>query len=184
MKIALTGAAGLVGQNLVPRLKARGFTDIIAIDKHPANTAILRWLHPDITVIEADLATAGGWQNAIVDADVVILSHAQIGGLDSDAFVANNVTATERVIEQRAVSGGSQFVGGQFCREGLVRQDQGGAGTDRPAIRLSRGCAATNADVRLVRPQACRMAGPLHEKNADLPNTRARPLPSPTVICR
>ena len=59
MKIVVTGAAGLVGQNLVPRLKRRGFDDIVAIDKHPANTAILRKLHPDITVIEADLAGRG-----------------------------------------------------------------------------------------------------------------------------
>jgi nucleoside-diphosphate-sugar epimerase len=98
VKIALTGAAGLVGQNLVPRLKARGYTNIVAIDKHPANTAILRRLHPDIMVIEADLATDDGWQQAIADADVMIFSHAQIGGLDFAAFVANNVTATERVI--------------------------------------------------------------------------------------
>ena len=56
IKIALTGAAGLVGQNLIPRLKARGYSDIVALDKHKANIAILRQLHPDITVIEADLA--------------------------------------------------------------------------------------------------------------------------------
>ena len=48
LRIAVTGAAGLVGQNLIPRLKARGLTDIVAIDKHAANTAILRRLHPDI----------------------------------------------------------------------------------------------------------------------------------------
>jgi nucleoside-diphosphate-sugar epimerase len=98
-KIALTGAAGLIGQNLVPRLKARGFTDIAAIDKHPANTAILRKLHPDITVIEADLARADGWQDAVAAADVLVLSHAQIGGLDAAAFTANNVTATQRVLD-------------------------------------------------------------------------------------
>ena len=97
-KIALTGAAGLIGQNLIPRLKARGYTDIVAIDKHPANTATLRRLHPDITVIEADLATADGWQAAVADADVLVLAHAQIGGLDAAAFTANNVTATERVL--------------------------------------------------------------------------------------
>ncbi len=56
MKIVVTGAAGLVGQNLLPRLKARGHTRIVAIDKHPANVRTLRDLHPDITVIEADLA--------------------------------------------------------------------------------------------------------------------------------
>lgn len=40
--IAVTRAAGLVGQNLIPRLKVHGYTDIVAIDKHPGNTAILR----------------------------------------------------------------------------------------------------------------------------------------------
>ena len=98
VKIALTGAAGLVGQNLIPRLKARGYRHIVALDKHKANTAILRRLHPDVTVIETNLARDGGWQSAVSDADVLVLSHAQIGGLDAAAFTANNVTATERVL--------------------------------------------------------------------------------------
>jgi len=50
----VTGAAGLVGQNLVPRLKGRGFIDIVGIDKHVANSAIFRRLHPDVRLIEAD----------------------------------------------------------------------------------------------------------------------------------
>ena len=98
-KIALTGAAGLVGQNLIPRLKARGYTNIVGIDKHPANTAILRRLHPDLAMIETDLAKDDGWQTAVADVDVVIFAHAQIGGLDEAAFTANNVTATARVTE-------------------------------------------------------------------------------------
>lgn len=98
LKIAMTGAAGLVGQNLVPRLKQHGYGNIVAIDKHPANTAILRRLHPDITIIEADIATGDGWQAAVADADVLIVLHAQIGGLDHAAFTANNVTATERLL--------------------------------------------------------------------------------------
>lgn len=98
LKIALTGAAGLVGQNLIPRLKARGYRNIVALDKHKANTAILRQLHPDIAVIETDLAKDGAWQHALANVDVLVLSHAQIGGLDPAAFTANNVTATERVI--------------------------------------------------------------------------------------
>ena len=99
IKIALTGAAGLVGQNLIPRLKARGYTNIVALDKHKANVAILRQLHPDIMVIETDLAQDDGWQQAVADADVIVFSHAQIGGLEEAAFTANNVTATERVVE-------------------------------------------------------------------------------------
>lgn len=108
IKIALTGAAGLVGQNLIPRLKARGFANIVALDKHPANTATLRRLHPDITVIETDLARADGWQQQVADADVLVFSHAQIGGLDEAAFTANNVTATQRLLD--AVRGRTPYL--------------------------------------------------------------------------
>jgi nucleoside-diphosphate-sugar epimerase len=107
-KIVLTGAAGLVGQNLIPRLKARGHANIVAIDKHPANSATLRRLHPDLNVIETDLAKDDDWQAAVADADVVIFAHAQIGGLDEATFTANNVTATARFID--AVRAASPYV--------------------------------------------------------------------------
>lgn len=97
--IAITGAAGLVGQNLILRLKARQYTNIVAIDKHPANTAILRKLHPDIRIIEANLAHADGWQEAVAGCDVIVCAHAQIGGIDRCAYVKNNVIATKRLIE-------------------------------------------------------------------------------------
>jgi uncharacterized protein YbjT (DUF2867 family) len=51
--IANTGAAGLIGQNLIPRLKVHGYTDIVAIERNPDNTAILR--HPDIRLREQPL---------------------------------------------------------------------------------------------------------------------------------
>lgn len=98
-RVVITGAAGLVGQNLVPRLKSRGFTDIVGIDKHHANCVIFRRLHPDVRLIEANLAEDDGWQDALSGADALISSHAQIGGLDPEAFIANNVTATKRLIE-------------------------------------------------------------------------------------
>jgi nucleoside-diphosphate-sugar epimerase len=97
-KIVITGAAGLVGQNLVARLGSRADLTIVGIDKHPTNTALLRATHPNITVIEADLATPGSWEMSFADADAVVLSHAQIGGLDEQEFAANNVTATENII--------------------------------------------------------------------------------------
>jgi nucleoside-diphosphate-sugar epimerase len=99
IKIVVTGAAGLVGQNLIIRLKAAGYFDIVAIDKRRANTKILRTLHPHVGVIEADLASASGWEATVADADVIVVAHAQIGGLDRAAFVANNITATERLIK-------------------------------------------------------------------------------------
>jgi nucleoside-diphosphate-sugar epimerase len=97
--IAVTGAAGLVGQNLIPRLKAHGYTDIVAIDKHPANTAILRRLHPDIRIIEADLARANDWQKVVSACEVVVCAHAQIGGIERTAYEENNVIATKRLLE-------------------------------------------------------------------------------------
>lgn len=110
MKIAVTGAAGLVGQNLVPRLKARGGYEIVALDKHPANIRILRRLHPDIRVVEADLAEAGGWTAALDGVEAVVVGHAQIGGLAEREFQRNNIAATERLLEAVAARGGCRLV--------------------------------------------------------------------------
>ena len=107
--IVVTGAAGLVGQNLIPRLKARGHR-IIGIDKHPSNAARLRELHPDIEVIEADLAQPGAWSDAFAGADAVVLNQAQIGGLERGPFIANNITATEHILAAMAKHGTPYFV--------------------------------------------------------------------------
>lgn len=96
--IIITGAAGLIGQNLIVRLKRRGYAHIIGIDKHPTNTNVLRRLHPDITVIAADLAETGEWQAAFASGGVLVQAHAQIGGADGAAFERNNVTATRNVL--------------------------------------------------------------------------------------
>ena len=44
-RIVLTGAAGLVGQNLLVELEAQGYSNLVAIDKHAYNLGILRGLH-------------------------------------------------------------------------------------------------------------------------------------------
>lgn len=98
-KILITGAAGLVGQNLIPRLQARALGELVAIDKHPTNTEILRRLHPDLRVIHADLANPGPWQDAFAGCTHLVNGHAQIGGIYPAEFVRNNITATERVLE-------------------------------------------------------------------------------------
>jgi nucleoside-diphosphate-sugar epimerase len=97
-KIIVTGGAGLVGQNLIPRLTARGYTRIVAIDKHPANTATLARLNPGVEVIEADLARSGTWESALTGADTLVLNHAQIGALEEKPFLDNNVHASANVI--------------------------------------------------------------------------------------
>ena len=98
-KIVITGAAGLVGQNLVVELKEQGYKRLVAIDKHAHNLGILRRLHPDVETIEADLAEAGPWQAAFAGARCVVQLHAQITGKTSDLFVRNNLTATQRMLD-------------------------------------------------------------------------------------
>ena len=104
-RVVVTGAAGLVGQNLIPRLKARGYTDIVALDKHRANARILADLHPDVRVVEADLSRAGGWEDTFAGAEALIQLHAQIGGLDPKLFDTNNIRSTERVLAAAEAAG-------------------------------------------------------------------------------
>lgn len=97
-KIVIPGAAGLVGQNLLIQLKAQGYSNIVAIDKHPENLVQVRELHPEIDVIEADLAEPGNWQAAFKGADIVVMLQAQIGAKNIEPFIRNNVTATENIL--------------------------------------------------------------------------------------
>lgn len=99
-KILLPGGAGLVGQNLVARLKAKGYTDIVVLDKHRANLAVLKRMQPDVTVEAADLTEPGEWRRHFVHADVVVMLQAQIGGKDYQEFVRNNLDSTQLVLNE------------------------------------------------------------------------------------
>jgi len=98
-KIILPGGAGLVGQNLVARLKRRGYSNIVVLDKHRANLEVLKHVQPDITVEYADLAEPGEWVRHFDEADAVVMLQAQIGGLVYEEFVRNNVDSTKHVLE-------------------------------------------------------------------------------------
>jgi len=98
-KIVLPGGAGLVGQNLVARLRARGYGNIVVLDKHRANLEVLKRVQPEVVAEYADLAEPGDWQRHFAGAQVVVMLQAQIGGNDYDAFVRNNVQATRLVLE-------------------------------------------------------------------------------------
>jgi nucleoside-diphosphate-sugar epimerase len=99
LKIVLPGGAGLVGQNLVARLKDAGHKDIVVLDKHRKNLEILKSVQPDITAQYADLAFPGDWTQHLVGADVVVMLQAQIGGNDYNEFVRNNVESTRCVLD-------------------------------------------------------------------------------------
>lgn len=97
-KIVLAGGAGLVGQNLAVLLSSKGYDQVVCIDKHAANLRILKQVVPEITAVEADLSKSGEWSEHLAGAGALVILQAQIGGLDYDEFVRNNVTSTELLI--------------------------------------------------------------------------------------
>ena len=80
-KIVLPGGAGLVGQNLVVRLKERGYTIHWWSDKHLANLATLggctRRCRPSWLIYPR---SRGSGSSRFASADVVVMLQAQIGG--------------------------------------------------------------------------------------------------------
>ena len=110
-KIVITGAAGLVGQNLVARLKSRTDLELVGIDKHPANVRLFRQVHPQVRIIEADLSGPGAWSDSFAGADTVAINQAQIGGLFEPEYEANNVMATRQILAAAALHAVPYFVG-------------------------------------------------------------------------
>jgi len=98
-KIILPGGAGLVGQNLLVRLKACGFSNLLVLDKHQANLETLQTLHPDVVCECVDLANPGNWQRHFDGAAAVVMLQAQIGGIEYNEFVRNNVTASKHILD-------------------------------------------------------------------------------------
>ena len=98
-RIIVTGAAGLVGQNLVLMLKEQGYADIVAIDKHAGNLQVLHGLVPEARIVVADLAQAGDWESLFDPESIVVVLHAQITGKYPELFDRNNIAATRRMLE-------------------------------------------------------------------------------------
>jgi uncharacterized protein YbjT (DUF2867 family) len=99
-KIVLPGGAGLVGQNLIVRLREQGYSNIVVLDKHRNNLAMMNKVHPGVTAEYADLSAQGEWQHHLAGADVVVMLQAQIGGNERGAFIRNNVDSTKLIIKE------------------------------------------------------------------------------------
>ncbi len=97
-RIVVTGAAGLVGQNLLLLLCEKGYRNVLAIDRHAENLALAARLNPSVQTLCADLAEAGEWQQTFAGADMVIQLHAQITAVQDAAFERNNIEATRHVL--------------------------------------------------------------------------------------
>jgi nucleoside-diphosphate-sugar epimerase len=100
IKILIPGGAGLVGQNLVARLKIKGYTNIYVLDKHIKNLSLLKSMHPDVHAHYADLANKGEWKKYFNQAHVVVMLQAQIGGLIMKEFIDNNVNSTRNILNE------------------------------------------------------------------------------------
>jgi nucleoside-diphosphate-sugar epimerase len=98
-KVVITGAAGLVGQNLVLLMREAGFQHLVAIDKQSENLKLLAELNPDVRVLNADLAVPGAWEREFEGAEAVVVLHAQITGKTIDPFTRNNLDASRLVYE-------------------------------------------------------------------------------------
>jgi nucleoside-diphosphate-sugar epimerase len=101
-QVVITGAAGLVGQNLAAHLAPRDDLRLFGIDKHKVNLRALTGRCPKVETIHADLAEPGTWEPYVATADIVVQLHMQAKGDGPALFERNNIYATERVLEQMA----------------------------------------------------------------------------------
>jgi nucleoside-diphosphate-sugar epimerase len=104
-KIIVTGAAGLVGQNLVLLLGEAGYRHIVAIDKQADNLRLLSQLNPGVQAIEADLAEPGDWTRTFIGAKAAVVLHAQITGKTAEPFERNNIVASRLVFDAARAAG-------------------------------------------------------------------------------
>jgi len=100
MKLILPGGAGLVGQNLILRLKEKGYSNIVVLDKHQKNIEVLKKVQPEVLVKYADLSIEGDWLTHFDGADVVVMLQAQIGGTNYQEFVDNNLSSTRIILNK------------------------------------------------------------------------------------
>lgn len=145
-KVILPGGAGLVGQNLTVRLKARGFSKIVVLDKHAANLDIMRRLHPELTIEYADLSQPGEWRQHFSGATAVVMLQAQIGGIDLSEFERNNLDATRHVLDAIQSLGPTQLIhisssvvnasAEDFYTRTKIAQEQMVLGSGLPALIL------------------------------------------------
>lgn len=98
-KLVITGAAGLVCQNLVLMLCERGYRDIVAIDKHGHSLGLLKRLNQAMRVVECDLAEPGPWEREFEGAGTALVLHAQITGKTPESFERNNLLASDFVFK-------------------------------------------------------------------------------------
>jgi dihydroflavonol-4-reductase len=100
MKVAVTGATGHLGANLVRLLLEKGY-DVRAITKEPLDEGPVALRYLDVDRVHADVRDTAAMHRAIAGADVVYHLAARISIVDWDADVvrAVNVGGTSNVVD-------------------------------------------------------------------------------------
>lgn len=98
-RIVITGAAGLLGQNLITELVHQGYSQIIALDKNKKNLDILKTMHPQVTCVHVDLSEDGDWKTILAGAARLFLLQAQITGARFAPFQKNTLDSTKHVMD-------------------------------------------------------------------------------------
>jgi nucleoside-diphosphate-sugar epimerase len=96
-RVIITGAAGLIGQNLTQFLIKNNY-DVLAIDKNEHNLRILQEVNPLAQTFVADLSQHGQWEKEFSNAEVVVQLQAQVASLRQSDFVLNNINSVVNVI--------------------------------------------------------------------------------------
>jgi nucleoside-diphosphate-sugar epimerase len=98
-KIIITGAAGLVGLNLISKLNKKDYS-IVAIDKNGANLDLIKKINPSVKVFCADLSQLNpSWMELFKDANCVIQLQAQISDSEKGPYIKNNIDSVKNVVE-------------------------------------------------------------------------------------
>ena len=103
--IVVTGAAGLVGRNLVRELQAAGHR-VVAIARSPQPAS---WPEGS-TWVRADLSESASYRDALIGADAVVHVAATTGKARPEAYERNNVTATRALLDASAAAGVGRFL--------------------------------------------------------------------------
>lgn len=105
-KIVITGAAGLVGLNLLVLLQEKlqnkfygESYEIVAFDRNAHNIHLAQQLFPSFDMRVADISKKGQWMEALKGASCVIQLQAQISSPHSQPYIDNNITSVQHVLE-------------------------------------------------------------------------------------
>jgi len=97
-KVIITGAAGLVGINLLRELKNKDH-EILAIDKNQKRLKLAKKINPNIKTLCCDLAKKDNWSKYFNNTDCVIQLQAQISDPNLFPYIKNNIDSVRNILE-------------------------------------------------------------------------------------